>query len=91
MAKFKPTDERQGYRDQLANLTELALNLAGSRCELALQAGELHKHIEGMTAQMDKIGQELIRLGAQEMEIHQKRKQLANLLLKGKELAMDVV
>ena len=91
MAKFKPTDERQGYRDQLANLTELALNLAGNRCELALQAGELQQQVMGLTEQIDKIGKELMKLGAEEMSVHQKRRQLARLLLSGDSHDMDVV
>ena len=71
---MKITDERQAYRDQLKELSIVALDLAGQRCELALQMGKLYK-------EQQALGEQMERLGGKELQIHHKRKQLAGLLL----------
>ena len=68
------TNERQAYRDQLKELSIVALDLAGERCELALKMGALYK-------EQQALGEQMERLGGKELQIHQKRKQLAGLLL----------
>ena len=71
---LKVTDERQAMRDQMADLSVLALDLAAERCELAMEMAKLYK-------QQQVLGQEMERIGGKELQIHQKRKQLAGLLL----------
>ena len=71
---IKVTDERQAMRDQMEELSIVALDLAAERCELALEMAKIYK-------QQQALGQAMERLGGKELQIHQKRKQLAGLLL----------
>jgi hypothetical protein len=88
--KVPTADEKGAHREELRNLTELALNLAQDRCELAIQAGDIYKQMQGLQAQMDNIGKNLEMLGHQELQCHSKRKELARLLLTDTSEGMDV-
>jgi hypothetical protein len=88
--KVPTADEKTAHQEELKNLTELALNLAQDRCELAITAGNLYKQMQGLQAELDKVGKSLEMLGAQELQCHSKRKDLARLLLTDGLEGMDV-
>lgn len=72
--ELKVTDERKAQREQLEELSIAALDLAAARCEVALAMAALYKQQQALGADMERIGRK-------ELQIHQKRKQLASLLL----------